>query len=192
MNKASLQFVPVRSTVNPKIKSIVAGTMKKEKSTIILLRHAHAAWPLPGEKDLDRKLDTRGQAEAREMAEKLDGLGIIPTRVLCSPAARCTETLAAFEKRWASKPDVVIEDDLYDGGLPSYAEIVAAHEDTGPLMIIGHNPMIEDIFAFMSDGQAQDFLGYTTAAIAVLHRETGSGRESKWHVDEFCQPGEAL
>ncbi|MCO6186203.1 histidine phosphatase family protein [Rhizobium sp. L1K21] len=169
-----------------------ATDMEREHSTIILVRHAHAAWPEPGENDLDRKLDARGQAEAVEMAERITELGIMPERVLCSPAARCRDTLVELEKRWTGKPDVIFDGDLYDGGLPIYADIVTSHEQGGPLMIIGHNPMIEDIFAFMVHGQEQDFLGYTTGAIAILHREAGSGRDSKWHLDHFYQPTSAL
>ncbi len=159
--------------------------MDGKRATIILMRHAHAAWPQPGEKDFDRSLDDAGHREAREMASKLAASGVAPTRVLCSTAKRCRETLAAFVAIWEQQPEIIYDDRLYTGGLPVYIETVTTGPDEGPLMILGHNPMIEDIFVYMADGQEGDFSGYPTAGLAILYREDG---DSKWTLDAFLQP----
>ncbi len=165
------------------------GRMNDKRATIILMRHAHAAWPQPGEKDFDRSLDKAGHREAREMAGKLAASGIMPTRVVCSTAKRCRETLEAFVAVWEQQPEIIYDDRLYAGGLPVYIETVATGPYEGPLMILGHNPMIEDIFVYMANGQEGSFSGYATAGLAILHREDGG---SDWTLDDFLQPTGAL
>ncbi len=166
--------------------------MNKHKATIILLRHAHAAWPQPGERDFDRKLTENGRKDALQMAERLKALGLQPARVVCSPAVRCRETLAAFEATWETPPDITVEDDLYDGGVQTYAEIVSSQKGAGPLMLVGHNPMIEDIFLFMADGQIERFHGYPPATLAILQGDSEASGDIRWRLAHLLQPGDAL
>ena len=62
---------------------------------LILLRHAHAEPATPGQSDLDRPLSPQGLAEAESAARWLKEQGLVPDRVLCSPARRTRETLEA-------------------------------------------------------------------------------------------------
>ena len=68
-----------------------------------LVRHGRAAagWNV----DPDPALDELGQSQAREVAEKLFGLGPMP--VLSSPLRRCRETSQPLAARWGM--DVAIE-----------------------------------------------------------------------------------
>ncbi len=166
--------------------------MNKNNATVLLLRHAHAAWPQPGERDFDRRLTEQGRKDALQMAERLKTLGLQPARVVCSPAVRCHETLAAFETTWETPPEIIKEADLYDGDVQTYAEIVSSQSGEGPLMIVGHNPMIEDIFLFMADGQIERFQGYPPAALAILQRDNEASGDTKWHLAHLLQPGDAL
>ena len=62
---------------------------------LILLRHAHAEPATTGQSDLDRPLSPQGLAEAEAVARWLKEQGLVPDRVLCSPARRTRETLEA-------------------------------------------------------------------------------------------------
>ena len=59
---------------------------------LILLRHAHAEPPAPGQEDFDRPLSLQGQAEAEAAGRWLKEHGYTPDRVVCSTARRTRET----------------------------------------------------------------------------------------------------
>ena len=63
---------------------------------LILLRHAHAEPGAAGQADFDRPLSSQGLAEAEAAGRWLADQGLVPDRVLCSPARRTRETLEAF------------------------------------------------------------------------------------------------
>ena len=62
---------------------------------LILLRHAHAEPGAAGQADFDRPLSSQGLAEAEAAGRWLADQGLVPDRVLCSPARRARETLEA-------------------------------------------------------------------------------------------------
>lgn len=62
---------------------------------LILIRHAHAESPAPGQADADRALSPEGQAAAEAVGRWLLEHGLAPDCVLCSPARRARETLEA-------------------------------------------------------------------------------------------------
>ena len=49
---------------------------------IYLLRHAEAAWALPGQKDFDRPLSEKGYADAEVVADRASDMGYKPDLVL--------------------------------------------------------------------------------------------------------------
>jgi 8-oxo-dGTP diphosphatase len=63
---------------------------------LIVLRHAKADFDSVSGRDADRKLNTRGRAQARAIVPALAAWG--PTRVVSSTAARCVATVAPFAK----------------------------------------------------------------------------------------------
>jgi len=101
---------------------------------------------MPGVRDFDRPLDERGREEAARLAASLTVNGFEPDLVFCSNARRCAETLAILAARGSGKPDVVYSDALYAAGTRAYLDLIASVHDQsiGSIMIIGHNPMIEE------------------------------------------------
>lgn len=113
---------------------------------ILLLRHAHAAWPLPGTRDFDRPLDLRGHDEIERLAAAMSVNGLAPEHVVCSTARRCVETIDLLLARLGISPDVEHTGKLYADNHQAYLDIIAsarAHH-SGSFMIVGHNPMIEE------------------------------------------------
>lgn len=113
---------------------------------IFLVRHAHAAWALPGVRDFDRRLDERGREEATRLAATMSVNGFEPDLIHCSSARRCRETLDILLAHAPHKPTIEHSDVLYAASHDGYLDLIAAVDDPRirSLMIVGHNPMIED------------------------------------------------
>ncbi|WOS64493.1 SixA phosphatase family protein [Sinorhizobium fredii] len=138
---------------------------------LILLRHARSGWALPGQRDFDRTLDETGYAEAELIAQSAADHGISPDLILCSTAMRCRQTAEPFRRTLGEDIDIRYVDQLYAGPAGVYTDLVEAHADQSSLMLIGHNPMIEDVFRhFLGEQQSATALanGYPPAGLAVI------------------------
>src|SRR6218665_1642628 len=112
---------------------------------IFLLRHAQAAWPAPGESDFDRMLDERGRTEASIIAGLVAGRGYLADRMLCSGARRCRETAEVVSRAFGRDFPVNVSAELYHGMTDTYLDVISAEKDVSSLMIVGHNPTIEEL-----------------------------------------------
>ena len=112
--------------------------------TLFLLRHAKSDWSDHGSADIDRPLSPRGERAAVLMAHAMAERRLIPDLVLCSPARRTRETLAALQPVLGDAVPVRIADELYEPATGDYRSIVEeGSADAEKLMIIGHNPAIQ-------------------------------------------------
>ncbi len=152
--------------------------MKRE---IVLLRHAHAENAAPGRDDADRNLSLRGVAEARAAGHWLRDQGVLPARVLCSPAARARQTL----EHALGEVDAKIEPRIYEATAGELDALIDEHADAPRLLLVGHNPGFETFVALLATGQSGDFRGMPPGGIAWFEvdgeAEPGSGRlEAFW------------
>jgi phosphohistidine phosphatase SixA len=134
---------------------------------LILLRHAHAEPASTGQADLDRPLSPEGLAEAEAAGRWLAEQGLVPDCVLCSPARRTRETLEAVlgvigyvEQR--------LEDAMYEATSGTLAALADTHNDAERLLLVGHNPGLEQLAALMHSGQSGDHRGMPPGGIVVL------------------------
>lgn len=134
---------------------------------LILLRHAHAESATPGQDDALRPLSGVGREEATAAARWLREQGLVPDRVLVSPAARTRQTadavvaelgLPAYEEQAA----------IYDASPGDLMALADAHRDATRLLMVGHNPGFEQLAALMHSGQSGDYRGMPPGGIAVL------------------------
>lgn len=146
---------------------------------LFLVRHAHSGWALPGMRDFDRPLDARGRGEAARLARILAVNGYAPRRIVCSPAPRCAETLDLLAL--APAQPTCFDPGLYSGALDTYLAAIAAHapEAGGALMLIGHNPMLEETaHALLADDAAARSGalagGFPTAGLLVVDCPAGA------------------
>lgn len=134
---------------------------------LILLRHAHAEPPAPGQDDFDRPLSLQGQAEAEAAGRWLKDKGYLPDRVVSSPARRTRETtelaLAAL-----GFVETRHEQRIYDATPGMLMQVADEHRDIGRVLLVGHNPGFEQLAALLSSGQSGDFRGMPAGGIAVL------------------------
>lgn len=134
---------------------------------LILLRHAHAESAAAGQADRERPLSREGLAEAEAAGRWLKEHGHVPDRILCSPAIRTQQTLEQvlatlgyLEQR--SEPRI------YDATPGTLLQVADEHRECASLMIVGHNPGLEQTVALLSDGQSGDFRGMPAGGVAVL------------------------
>ena len=157
---------------------------------LILFRHAKSAWPDVA--DHDRPLASRGQRDAPVMGRWLRDSGRVPGQVLCSTARRARETWQFAQAGLAAAPPVTFDGRIYEAAATDLLAVIReVPPATGTLLLIGHNPAIEDLallLAAPSDAAALPEAGgagpgdvdrmrskFPTAAIAVLE-SAGS-----WH-----------
>ncbi|HWS26657.1 MAG TPA: histidine phosphatase family protein [Xanthomonadales bacterium] len=143
---------------------------------LILVRHAHAERDAASSRDIDRPLSTLGFSQAEAAAAWLMERQIRPARVLCSPATRARQTLAALRTRM---PDLVIIDEpgIYEATPGELIALVDSHRSASPLVVVGHNPGLETLMTLLADGRSTDGRGMPTGSIARLRLPTGAPLE---------------
>lgn len=110
---------------------------------LTLIRHANAEQDADV-RDFDRPLSRRGQAEALEMARRLEQHAFVPDLILTSAAVRTRETADVFARVLGVASRLLqAEDALYlADGDTLLATIRGVGPRVGHLMVIGHNPGI--------------------------------------------------
>ncbi|MCJ8148852.1 SixA phosphatase family protein [Shinella sedimenti] len=151
---------------------------------LYILRHARAAWAQPGQSDFERALDDEGFAEAEIIAEEAVDQGYGPSLIISSTALRCRQTAAPFRRTISEDLPIEYVDSLYSSGVETYAELAFAARAETSVMIVGHNPMVEEFFHSLVGSEIAEAaapLGYPTAGLAILdfdsrptHKDPGS------------------
>ena len=134
---------------------------------LILLRHAHAEPADNGLPDIDRPLSPHGLAEAEAAGRWLLEQRLVPDRVLCSPARRTRETLEAV-LGLTGYVEQRLDERVYDATPGTLAALVDEQRDVERLLLVGHNPGLEQLLALLHSGQSGDYRGMPPAAVAVL------------------------
>ena len=143
--------------------------------TLLLLRHAKSSWVDPTLPDHDRPLASRGRRDAKRIAKHLAGLEFEPELVLCSSAVRTRETLELVRPALGNSK-VLFEDGLYGASSDELlARIRVVPDAVGSVMLIGHNPGLEQLallLASSGDELRRLETKFPTAALATLAVET--------------------
>lgn len=158
-------------------------------SRLFLMRHAQAGWAKPGQTDFDRVLDAAGKEEAAAVSRLAADSGFRPDLILCSTAARCRETAAAFLEAFPSPPEILYCQDLYNAPPSAYFEQISRHANRASLLLIGHNPAMEEILETLSGMRASADVvpdGYPTAGFAVLSH-VGAIADEAWTISAFLR-----
>lgn len=146
---------------------------------LLLLRHAKSSWGEPSLPDRERTLAPRGREAAARIAAEIARPDRLPDRVLCSPARRCRETLAALLPSLSDDGRVAILDELYQTVTGDYQAAIAAHGGRAErLLVIGHNPCIQTTALMLAGGEsAAPFAAkYPTAGLAIIDFDRA------WHL----------
>ena len=118
-------------------------------ATLFLLRHARASWPQPGARDFDRPLEQSGRDDAVAMGLRMANEGLFPAAAICSTAVRAKETLAEIVVGMDTSFPVTYDERLYSADATGYLDIIRNAGADEPVLIVGHNPMMEDTAAML-------------------------------------------
>lgn len=163
---------------------------------LLLLRHAKSDWSAPGQGDHDRALSERGRRDAPRMGVWMAREGLAPDRVLCSTARRARETLALVLGAMEATPRVDFVRDIYAGGANALIELARARGDgVERLMMVGHNPLMEETAARLAgEGEAEELAQmaakFPTGALAVIEFAADWGAIAPGHgrLVRFVRP----
>ena len=141
---------------------------------LLLLRHAKSSWDEPGLADFDRPLNARGRQAAPLVGRYMVENALQPARVLSSTARRARETLALILPILDAEMTIDLTRDLYDSIEADYVTAIqAVTGGESPLMVVGHNPAMEDTAHRLVGESEPGLIGemerkYPTGALAVI------------------------
>ena len=145
--------------------------------TLLLLRHAKSSWADDGEPDRDRPLAPRGRRGALRVGALLEERAVDVDVVLCSPAARTTETLALIRPALPDGVEVLVEEELYGASARQLlARLHLLPERVSSALVVGHNPGLQDLVALLareSELRERARAHFPTGALATLAMRRG-------------------
>lgn len=123
---------------------------------LLLLRHAKSSWDAPDLDDFDRPLSTRGLNAAPLMGKAIAARGWLPQMALVSPSVRTRETWRIVAAQSPRFVEPTFRDTLYEASAGQLlAEVRHAPEEITSLLLLGHNPGMQD-FATLISGEGSD------------------------------------
>lgn len=165
--------------------------------TLTLLRHAKSGWDDPALRDFDRPLNPKGQRAARTVGRALKDAGLAFDAVIASPALRVKETLRGVGEGYGRALDVCEEPELYLASAAVLLDQIQRTDDgVERLLLVGHNPGLEDLAIALS-GSGEDGLldalgaKYPTATVAVISFDSDRWAdvdEGKGRLVRFLRP----
>lgn len=143
--------------------------------TLVLVRHAKAAWPDDDTSDHDRPLTGRGRRNAGQIGRWLHDNSIVPDYAVVSSASRTRETYDVLVDELAKEPELHVTDDAYAAGAGDLLDLVrAVPAGTQTALLVAHNPGIGMLASLLDDESTnvperqQMRISYRTSACALF------------------------
>ena len=140
---------------------------------LVLLRHAKAVPPEPGQPDAERPLAARGRRDAAAAGRWIAGTVGRPDLVLCSTSERTRQTWAAASAAEAlvlAGAEVRLEAAVYQAWPDTLLDLVRALPDAvRTVVVVGHAPGVPDLAERLNRATGSAPVGdFPTSAVAVL------------------------
>ena len=140
---------------------------------LVLWRHAEAHELREGEQDLDRTLTSRGEKQAKRMAQWLDRQLPDLTRVLVSPARRAEQTARALGRKYK------VRQELAPGAtVVQLLEAVQWPDDKSTVLVVGHQPLLGQTIAQLLGLNASECAVKRGAVWWLRSRERGASQQT--------------
>lgn len=143
--------------------------------TLALFRHAKSDWSDARARDFDRPLNARGQRGAEAMGRHIRESGQRFDRIIASPAVRVAETIEVASRAWCRSFPIEWDRRIYLASSATLIDLIREVDgDPATLLMIGHNPGLEDlIFDLVPEGSSSPLrerveAKFPTATFAVL------------------------
>jgi len=142
---------------------------------LLLLRHAKAERSRAGEGDHERPLAARGRDDAPKLGAYLVRHAFMPNLVVVSTSARTRETWELAATAFEDLPQVKFDERIYEAGPQAILKVIQEiGSEIGTLLVIGHNPGLQELAALLvavgdSDALRRLKEEFPTAALAVIN-----------------------
>jgi phosphohistidine phosphatase len=142
------------------------------RRTLLVLRHAQTEDVRPGGHDVDRRLTSAGEEQARAVGDFLRKQGLAIDYVLCSSAVRARQTLELLDLPPLAPDHAAVSEEYYNAGSDSLIEAVRALPDScDTALLVGHAPGLPGAAYELVDPESSD----PSAWAAIEHRFPAAG-----------------
>jgi phosphohistidine phosphatase len=160
---------------------------------LILMRHAKSDWQSSAQSDFDRPLNKRGRRAAADMGATLKKHIKPPDLVISSPALRARQTVERLFLNTGWRLDRLrFDESLYMASAEHLARIGEENSDCDSLMLVGHNPGMEDLLLYLCGPDVKRTKKgkvFTTANVAVIEPgPSGLGAAGEARLVELMRP----
>lgn len=160
--------------------------------TLLLLRHAKSQNAEAGLPDFDRALNDRGRKEARAVGTFIRKQELQLDLVLSSPARRARATTELVLESAQLSFEVRYDHRIYEAGPPRLLEVISEIEEgRSTVLLVGHNPGIEELLGLLTDTVAHMATG-TLAKINLKAGRWSEVPEEKGTLDWIVEPKELV
>jgi phosphohistidine phosphatase len=157
---------------------------------LYLIRHAKSSWDYPELKDFDRPLGARGLRDAPFMAKMIRDEGVVPDKLVSSPAKRAHSTAIFFAQAQGIRPeDIEQELAVYH----AYSEDIlriARHwpDEWNTVFLFGHNPTFTSVANFFTESYIDNVPTCGIVAIELAASKWSELKKGAGKVKEFWYP----
>ncbi|HEX4861396.1 MAG TPA: histidine phosphatase family protein [Rhizomicrobium sp.] len=166
---------------------------------LLLLRHAKAERETAD--DAKRRLEKRGEKDSARMGRFLREDVYIPDTILCSSSVRTRETVKLLLPELGALPNVQYLSELYLAEPEVVLSLVRRASDrSGVLMVVGHNPGLEQLALALASVPLEKKLRkrydamdekFPTCALAVIDFDVARWADAspgRGELDAFVRP----
>lgn len=115
-----------------------------------LLRHGVAEEGRLGLSDAERTLTTDGRKKLRQVLRTAVEAEVRPTLILTSPLKRAIQTAEVAKQVLGYKNEILRTKALTPGSnVEQVWDEIRVHQDEASLMLVGHNPLFENLAAYL-------------------------------------------
>ncbi len=142
--------------------------------TLFVLRHAKSSWENPEWSDFDRPLNERGLKTAPLMGKIIFDNHFQPEIIVSSPAERAKQTAILIKENARIEGEIEFDRRIYEATpLQLFQTISETSEDKKSMMLVGHNPGLENLIKVLT-GEIQ---AMPTAALAAINLNINNWNE---------------
>ena len=138
---------------------------------LYIMRHAKSDWSGPQISDFERPINKRGTRNAIRIGGWMNENNHTPQKIISSPALRAKETIELVVEQISkfNLEDLTYEDELYLAGFTQLIEFINTYKDkVQSLMLVGHNPGIENLVNYLCDRSGDKETIVTTANLFIF------------------------
>ena len=140
--------------------------------TLLILRHAKSSLKVPKLADHDRPLDELARQDAYRLGALLRSKELVPDYIASSTALRAKTTADLVAEGCGYVGEVVLKQPLYQAKPIDYMKVLERLPDRYQrVLLVGHNPTIEDIIEILTGSSNIAMLPCTLAHLDLPVRK---------------------